>query len=266
MGYSARYHAASIAAIFLALAIGILIGVEFGGDIVSGTSRSLEGSLLGDLEEARDEIAAGMTIDDDANGVPDECEPHLVGIMDGATAGLSTDSLNTFISPRSEDVPLNEFTLEATEDLELLTVRSTYTGPIATGGRRGSSGLPRAPDVTAFTNDGGGHHTVVLDLAPAPGQWLKLALVVRGQSPTPATFNIWLAHHPGDINQDGGVDIRDATSFGDLFRNGGSPVLVDLNGDGMVDVRDASTFGRIWRGEAPATQSWEGSMLPEKPE
>ena len=38
MGYSARYHAASLAAVFLALAVGILIGVGFGSDIVNGTA------------------------------------------------------------------------------------------------------------------------------------------------------------------------------------------------------------------------------------
>jgi hypothetical protein len=56
MGYSARYHAASLAAVFLALAIGILIGVGFGDDVVSGTQKSLEKSLKGDLEDARGEV------------------------------------------------------------------------------------------------------------------------------------------------------------------------------------------------------------------
>ena len=45
MGYSARYHAASLAAVFLALAVGILIGVGFGSDIVTGTADDLEQSL-----------------------------------------------------------------------------------------------------------------------------------------------------------------------------------------------------------------------------
>ena len=40
MGYSARYHVASLAAVFLALAIGILIGAEFGDDVVSGARRT----------------------------------------------------------------------------------------------------------------------------------------------------------------------------------------------------------------------------------
>jgi hypothetical protein len=52
-GYSARYHAASLAAVFLALAIGILIGVGFGDDVVSGTTEELEQSLREDVQEAR---------------------------------------------------------------------------------------------------------------------------------------------------------------------------------------------------------------------
>jgi hypothetical protein len=53
LGYSARYHAASLAAVFLALAIGILIGVGLGEGVVSGTEESLRDSLEGDIDEAR---------------------------------------------------------------------------------------------------------------------------------------------------------------------------------------------------------------------
>ena len=53
-GYSARYHAASLAAVFLALAIGILIGVGFGDDVVSGTTEDLEESLQSDVQDARE--------------------------------------------------------------------------------------------------------------------------------------------------------------------------------------------------------------------
>ena len=56
MGYSGRYHAASLAAVFLALAIGILIGSAFGDGVVSGTAESLESSLRGDLDEARSDL------------------------------------------------------------------------------------------------------------------------------------------------------------------------------------------------------------------
>jgi hypothetical protein len=58
VGYSGRYHAASLAAVFLALAVGILIGVGFGSDVVTGTAEDLERSLEADLDEAHDEISA----------------------------------------------------------------------------------------------------------------------------------------------------------------------------------------------------------------
>jgi hypothetical protein len=53
MGYSARYHATSLVAVFLALAIGILIGAEFGGDALTSTRKDLEQSLTGNLQDAR---------------------------------------------------------------------------------------------------------------------------------------------------------------------------------------------------------------------
>ncbi len=56
MGYSSRYHVASLAAVFLALAIGILIGVGFGDNVLTGTSKGLEHSLKGDLQDARDQV------------------------------------------------------------------------------------------------------------------------------------------------------------------------------------------------------------------
>jgi copper transport outer membrane protein MctB len=53
MGYSARYHTTSLIAVFLALAIGILIGAEFGGDALTNTRRNLEHSLVNNLQDAR---------------------------------------------------------------------------------------------------------------------------------------------------------------------------------------------------------------------
>lgn len=56
MGYSSRYHAASLAAVFLALALGILIGVGFGSDIVNGTADDLEQSLQSDIDAKNAQI------------------------------------------------------------------------------------------------------------------------------------------------------------------------------------------------------------------
>lgn len=79
MGYSSRYHAASLAAVFLALAVGILIGVGFGSDIVSGTADDLEESLASDLDEARndaDELEAEL---DAERNYSDTVYPAVVG-------------------------------------------------------------------------------------------------------------------------------------------------------------------------------------------
>lgn len=53
MGYSARYHATSLIAVFLALAVGILVGAEFGSDALTNTRKNLEHSLVGNLQDAR---------------------------------------------------------------------------------------------------------------------------------------------------------------------------------------------------------------------
>jgi hypothetical protein len=63
LGYSARYHAASLAAVFLALAVGILIGAGLGENVLSDTEDSLRSSLENDIEEARgeaDELAVQL--------------------------------------------------------------------------------------------------------------------------------------------------------------------------------------------------------------
>lgn len=53
MGYSGRYHAASLAAVFIALAVGILIGIGLADDVVSSASEELEASLRSDLKAAQ---------------------------------------------------------------------------------------------------------------------------------------------------------------------------------------------------------------------
>ena len=53
MGYSARYHVASLAAVFLALGVGILIGTGLGKNVINGTTKRLESSLKSDLDSAR---------------------------------------------------------------------------------------------------------------------------------------------------------------------------------------------------------------------
>ena len=75
MGYSARYHATSLIAIFLALAIGVVIGAALGGDTITKTRKDLEQSLTGNLEDARnhaEELSAELG---QANAFADQVYP-----------------------------------------------------------------------------------------------------------------------------------------------------------------------------------------------
>src|SRR5215216_5968666 len=79
MGYSARYHAASLAAVFLALAIGILIGVGLGDRVVRGARNDLEQSLKSDLSDTRNHnqtLQAELTREREFS---EETYPALVG-------------------------------------------------------------------------------------------------------------------------------------------------------------------------------------------
>jgi Copper transport outer membrane protein, MctB len=57
VGYSSRYHVASLAAVFIALAVGILIGASLGSDVISGAADRLEDDLKSDLDQMRAENA-----------------------------------------------------------------------------------------------------------------------------------------------------------------------------------------------------------------
>src|SRR6476469_10051827 len=79
MGYSGRYHAASLAAVFLALAIGILIGVGLGHNVLSGAQKDLEKSLKSDLANTRDRNQALQGDLNQAREFGEQVYPGLVG-------------------------------------------------------------------------------------------------------------------------------------------------------------------------------------------
>ena len=85
-----RYHALSLVAVFLALAIGVVLGVAIGDKgIVSGARKELEKSLRGDLSKARDrnaDLASQLGVRDGYEG---KTYPALVtGLLRGNQVGL----------------------------------------------------------------------------------------------------------------------------------------------------------------------------------
>jgi hypothetical protein len=88
--FSFRYHAISLVAVFLALGIGVLLGVSIGEEgIVSNARKDLENSLRGDLDDARSrnsELRRELQIRDDFER---EGYPGLVGnLMPGFRIGI----------------------------------------------------------------------------------------------------------------------------------------------------------------------------------
>jgi hypothetical protein len=109
MGYSARYHATSLVAVFLALAIGILIGAEFGGDALTNTRRDLENSLTGNLKDARaraDELNGQLNRSDEFADrvypalVRDRLEGRRIGVVAlGDLPGDSSAAIEEALGP-----------------------------------------------------------------------------------------------------------------------------------------------------------------------
>ena len=89
MGYSSRYHVASLAAVFLALTVGILIGVGLGDNVVGDAEDSLRDSLEGDIEDARaerDDLRAEIELERDFAA---SAYPALVGdVLRGRRVGV----------------------------------------------------------------------------------------------------------------------------------------------------------------------------------
>jgi hypothetical protein len=88
--FSFRYHAFSLVAVFLALGIGVLLGVSIGeGGVVSGARKDLEKSLRGDLQDERSKVADArreLSIRDDFEG---QAYPGLVGdLLPGFRIGV----------------------------------------------------------------------------------------------------------------------------------------------------------------------------------
>ncbi len=109
MGYSARYHATSLIAVFLALAIGILIGAEFGGDALTSTRKNLEHSLTGNLQDARersDELSGKLARSDEFASrvypalVRDRLAGQRIGVVAiGGLPGEVTDAIEEMLGP-----------------------------------------------------------------------------------------------------------------------------------------------------------------------
>ena len=180
-------------------------------------------------------------------------DPHQRPTLVQIQGGLGSEG--TFVSPLGDTVGFTEFTITLSEAADFSSGVLAWTGAEAD-----------KPSVVDFVSEGNGVYRVVFDRVLTPGHWAKINLNVTAQATNlSGRAVVRVANHPGDINQDGFVNVRDATAFGVEFKGRADATLVDLNGDGTVDDRDSTAFGVLWRGDG-GSRSWRGSQLPTKPE
>jgi Copper transport outer membrane protein, MctB len=73
-----RYHALSLVAVFLALAIGIVLGVTIGNSLVTDAERALRGNLRADVEKAHSDAAQARGELSGRDRMLDQIYPQLV--------------------------------------------------------------------------------------------------------------------------------------------------------------------------------------------
>jgi hypothetical protein len=84
-----RYHALSLVAVFLALAIGIVLGVTIGNSLVTDAERSLRGNLRADVEKAHTDAAKAQAEVAGRDRMLDQLYPELVATrLSGERVGI----------------------------------------------------------------------------------------------------------------------------------------------------------------------------------
>jgi hypothetical protein len=168
-----RYHALSLVAVFLALAIGIVLGVTIGDSLVSDAERSLRGGLRADVENARSEEAQAKTELAGRDRMLDELYPQIVdtrmngervavvswgpmpggvesGVRDAVSkAGGRIDSISTFDKPLTTlkaALGNDTFAIDTADEESLKALGRTLARSIAGGGHLAVSLRSSNPD------------------------------------------------------------------------------------------------------------------------
>jgi hypothetical protein len=162
VGYSGRYHAASLVAVFIALAVGILIGVGLADDVVTGASEEIESSLRDDLDEAQtrvDELESLLEREQQFSfrAFPAVVTDRLAGssvavIGAGELPDETVDDVEAALGPTGARIAA-EGIIELPADVEAL---ADAAGPRYASARRGGAALAKLGEDIGASMAGGG--------------------------------------------------------------------------------------------------------------
>jgi len=189
-----RYHALSLVAVFLALAIGIVLGVTIGDSLLSDAERSLRTNLRSDVTDARNDASKARAERDARDRMLDQLYPALVrdrlrgervaviswgalpndvegGVRDAIhRAGGRIDSVSVFDEPLSllrRALGRSRFNIQTVDESSLEDLGVSLADGIVLAGGLGTKLREDAPDEFAgrFTTA----DAVVFYEAPTPG-------------------------------------------------------------------------------------------------
>jgi hypothetical protein len=168
-----RYHALSLVAVFLALAIGIVLGVTVGDSLVSDAERSLRGQLRSDVDKAHSDAAQAIAELTGRDRMLDQLYPGMVdtrlsgervavvawgplpnnvesGIRDAVSkAGGRVDSISVFDKPLTdlkEAMGGDLFAEETADEESLKALGRNLARAITAGGDLAKSLRSQHPD------------------------------------------------------------------------------------------------------------------------
>ena len=168
-----RYHALSLVAVFLALAIGIVLGVTIGDSLVSDAERSLRGNLRADVENARSAESKAKTELSGRDRMLDELYPGIVGtrlagervavvswgpLPNGVESGIRDavskgggriDSISVFDKPLTslkKALGNDAFAIQSADDASLQGLGGSLARELASGGHLARSLRSEFPD------------------------------------------------------------------------------------------------------------------------
>jgi hypothetical protein len=156
-----RYHALSLVAVFLALAIGIVLGVTIGNSFVTDAERALRGNLRADVEKAHSDAAQAHSELSGRDRMLDQLYPQMVnsrlatsrvavvswgplpnnvesGVRDAVTKGGGRiDSISVFDTPLTalkQTLGKDVFAQDTADDASLQALGRSLGRSIAAGG------------------------------------------------------------------------------------------------------------------------------------
>jgi Copper transport outer membrane protein, MctB len=223
-----RYHALSLVAVFLALGIGIVLGVTIGDSLVSDADRNLRDSLRGDVEQAREEARDAQALGERRDDVIEEIAPRLA-------AGRLTGRRIALVALGELPAELAESVDEAVEMGGGRVVRTAELEPLPDADRPRAQRRWGATAVRAVESGGALLRRLARSTSP---RWLS------GRTSGPVDGVVVYRDPPSEDESDEDALRRDALGDGAVRRIGDTGIAVEA------------------LGTDPSQVEWYGERLP----